>query len=614
MTMKCRVANLEADLRPKELVVRWMREAHAFGSYGAYSAWLRGQPHSEYPLVKLPAQIYEQLKAKTTHWREEEVQRDLHHAYRELLFHYHLHGKVSQHLAAALPELQLKSVLLTTMLKGLMFRLRLGDQLRTTSLRLERAWPYPLDPETARAVAAAENFGVETWEVIGEAGTTGEWLDEQLRREGRTQLPLFAGLVAEEHATLSRFLHIPTKEEIHRCFADEACYESYLAGENYHCGFADVTDQEYEERLQKLDAALHDLVASGQVEAAAVLCLDTIPCTFLQDVPMVEGELIDEYALILAEWGALRRARGFSLSEPGDDHLLAFCRVLDKAGRQCEPGDPRLMALFDKAKANLASFPGTVTLVGDRPYLSLNDYLAWPRRGLKGDLRKMLSLGFRVQSFNAWVKRQGEQALLAGVAVAPLDPWAGDLTREVVPAEKLPERLRERREILSDLAEHDLCVYQSPMVSDITAKDAQDFVRDGQRLAELLAECQEEVAIWIATGERLSRRYFSGEDVLYPASREELATQRSILQSVDDLYRDSVAPVLEQALRSAGAVGEDTDGPSGTMVDAEETVRRKAKLRASIVVVLAKAAALDCLGEKNDGIDLIENWVRRLQD
>ena len=54
---KRRLDKLEGALGPKESVLRWMDEAHAFGSLPCYVESLISQPEAAQPFIALPAQV-----------------------------------------------------------------------------------------------------------------------------------------------------------------------------------------------------------------------------------------------------------------------------------------------------------------------------------------------------------------------------------------------------------------------------------------------------------------------------------------------------------------------------------------------------------------------------
>jgi PAS domain-containing protein len=65
MTLKRRLDKLESALPARTAALRWMCEAHRFGSIVAYVDWLGGQPRSAFPLNRVPAQAIAAAAAAT---------------------------------------------------------------------------------------------------------------------------------------------------------------------------------------------------------------------------------------------------------------------------------------------------------------------------------------------------------------------------------------------------------------------------------------------------------------------------------------------------------------------------------------------------------------------
>jgi hypothetical protein len=69
---------------------------------------------------------------------------------------------------------------------------------------------------------------------------------------------------------------------------------------------------------------LKGMVKSGKVAAGQVLHLESIPIPFLRDVPLVEGQWLDQGPVELAEWGAILKAQKYQAQEDNNDNLLAM--------------------------------------------------------------------------------------------------------------------------------------------------------------------------------------------------------------------------------------------------------------------------------------------------
>lgn len=106
MKLHSRLDDLEENLSPKELVIRWMAEAHEHGDLLSYGTWLLTQPDDAYPLIRLPAVIYRHSPVSRTRVCEERHREALRASYRDLLFHFHLHSQINERILHELPEIR----------------------------------------------------------------------------------------------------------------------------------------------------------------------------------------------------------------------------------------------------------------------------------------------------------------------------------------------------------------------------------------------------------------------------------------------------------------------------------------------------------------------------
>ena len=89
-TAAMRLAGLEATLSPTELVVRWLDEAHSFGSAAAYGAALLDAPPERYPLNRLLGEAAPGVRATAGVHRGPELDRANRKALRERTFRFDL--------------------------------------------------------------------------------------------------------------------------------------------------------------------------------------------------------------------------------------------------------------------------------------------------------------------------------------------------------------------------------------------------------------------------------------------------------------------------------------------------------------------------------------------
>ena len=77
-----RVEKLETGLTPKQVILLWLQEAHAFNTIEEYVRHLKTQPDSTWPIDKLTTQV-------------EEIDRAVYQARKDVLFLFFLHQRVN---------------------------------------------------------------------------------------------------------------------------------------------------------------------------------------------------------------------------------------------------------------------------------------------------------------------------------------------------------------------------------------------------------------------------------------------------------------------------------------------------------------------------------------
>lgn len=90
MTVATRLEKVEGRLTPRQAVRLWLQEAHAYPSLIAYAGWLKDQPLSSYPLVKLPEQVAAAIKEATRGQDRRQQDHALFEARREIAFLFKL--------------------------------------------------------------------------------------------------------------------------------------------------------------------------------------------------------------------------------------------------------------------------------------------------------------------------------------------------------------------------------------------------------------------------------------------------------------------------------------------------------------------------------------------
>jgi hypothetical protein len=366
-TNRRRLARIALSLTPTQAVCLWLEAAHGHGSLSAYTQWLVDQPDDSYPLVKMPRQVVAAVRTAMKGKPRADVDREIYLVQRDVLFLFHLAIGLNTRALELAETLRLKGLLLSEQFHSLMLHHAVGQDTNTLRLQLCRELAYPLDPETAAVVKAAQKYSVETWELLAEGEVLEEWVREQYVREGKTELP-WGAYVPFVHPTSipPPIDEVPTEEEIRALFHDEDAFQAFVEMADYTNGLADVTDAAFDARRDALWAALDALVKSGEVKAGKVLRLDTVPQEYLADVPLVDDHWVDRQVLALAEYGALLEKRGYEVRPADDDHPLAWSRVF-RDGQRVAPEETA--PVLAEAERHVAKCPGEVRLIDGRPYL-----------------------------------------------------------------------------------------------------------------------------------------------------------------------------------------------------------------------------------------------------
>src|SRR5665811_414887 len=230
------------------------------GSLLAHARWLLDQPDDSYPLVKMPKQVVEAVRTAMKGKPTSDVDREIYRVQRDVLFLFHLATDLNAWALERAQTLGLKGQLLREQFQTLHLRRAVGGDMNDLRFRLCREFPYPLAPETAAAVEAAQKHGVETWDLIAEGGVLEEWVREQYVSEGRIELPWGAHIPFADPASIpAPSFEVSTKEEIRALFSDEDSFEAFAEMRDYTNGLADVTNAAFDTRTKALWAAFVSL-------------------------------------------------------------------------------------------------------------------------------------------------------------------------------------------------------------------------------------------------------------------------------------------------------------------------------------------------------------------
>jgi hypothetical protein len=324
-----RLDKLQSSLTPKQAFLLWMSEAHQYRCLEDYINALRQGPESAWPLARLPEQVAKATEKAMKGMPKEDVANAVREAVRDVVFLFHLHQGVNRHFREEQRMLSLQLLLLATELDGLLKDRAMSSSMTVALGQFSRELPYPLAPETGAAVESAIQRHVIIWEQFEEGGYIEEWVKKTYVEEGKRELPFWS--YSMDRRELLPYLDIPTEDKVRTLFEDSDAYEKFRSGEDYSYGLSDVGDEEFEVRCNAVEASV--------VEEGKVVRLETVPNTFLQDVPLVEGEWIDRHVVELAEWGARMKEMGFQLQWAEDDHPLAWDVFVSDADHDRDTAD-----------------------------------------------------------------------------------------------------------------------------------------------------------------------------------------------------------------------------------------------------------------------------------
>ena len=590
-----RVAKLETGLTPKQAILLWFQEAHGFNAIFEYIHHLKSQPDSAAPIPRLTDQVAEAVKQTLKGHPREEIDKAVRQAYKDVLFLFFLHQQVNRKLISEERYFWTQGRFLIAELKSLLREQALGRRMRWNQIRVGIETPYPLDSETAAAVEAVKQHYVMTWELLEEGDDLGQWLLESFLAKGNTALPDGAyGMMSGAKHLYSK---MPTEDEVRPLFEDAESFQKFLDGEDYSYGLADVPDAEYDEHYEALVEAIKGVAKQG-----IVVDMPSVPHQFLQEAPLVDGDWIDGYIVELAEWGARLVEKGLLLEESGDYHPMAWKRIINQE-HGSEACAAVSMKLWQQTRKRLAAFPGSTRVIDERQYLNFADYLKWRGRRNKGDLKSGMRRGLVVSSWNQWVESQGGEgvATLAGVAAGILDCYLdGYRYRVCRNAGELAEEVSRRESLLESV--------------QVGKPDSSNDERFRQRVEHWKISALgflPEIYILSRAINSIIQRYFEGQDPLFSEVSDGFDQLLALVEKLVNIYNEALAGDIERSERLLIEPGEGQNQSPLTidLAGLVETVQGSAREQVAYLVDMAKADALDLLGETRQAFELVERHV-----
>ena len=256
------------------------------------------------------------------------------------------------------------------------------------------------------------------------------------------------------------------------------------------------------------------------------------------------------------------------------------------------------MKLWQQTRKHLAAFPGRTRFIDDRPYLSFEDYLKWRSRRCKGDLKSGMGSGVIVTRWNQWVEGQcGEdKAVLAGIEVGKLDCYAGAYRYRVcLDATELAEEVSLRK---------------STLESSQLGKPSEDRIRQGvEHWKALVLSCHPEIYTMRGAIDSINRRYLEDQEVLVPAEAEGFDQLVALVEKLVGNFNEDLAGSIEGVEKLQDEVERRSSPLLIDLAGLNENVQEAVNEQVAYMVDMAKADALEVLGETKQALELVDRHV-----
>lgn len=121
-----RLKRLEDGLDPLALVLRWLDEAHTFGTIGDYVLWLIDQPDGAHPIERLPREIADATYEAMRRQPSDVIERKMRRAKRDTVFLFDLVVRLNREAMDLIRIEELRRVALVFRMRELDFRAALA--------------------------------------------------------------------------------------------------------------------------------------------------------------------------------------------------------------------------------------------------------------------------------------------------------------------------------------------------------------------------------------------------------------------------------------------------------------------------------------------------------
>ncbi len=566
-----RLEKLQCRLTPKQVVLVWLEEISKFNNIIEYTKFARDLPESMRPATRVTTQVAQAVKESMPNQSKQAIQWAVRRAELDVCFLLRLHLQVNYYY---MTEERVWAGLFATLeagFKAISNEISRAQLAKCLAGIFSREMPYPVSQETADAIKAAIDNHVTTWEELQE-DTFDEWILNYFIEKGATQLP--GGTYDYKDGKWMPNVNTENEKEIKDCFNDVQEFERFKSGEDYTKGLADIKDSEYNRHYETIVSAMHQVVDSDRVEKGLEVYLETVPPLFLRWSPLIEGKWLDRKVVELAELGALIQAKGYQPNETNDDHPLAWPRYINNNGEEISRNE--MLSLQKSIHKHLKNIPGKTIKISGRTYLDFEDYCSWKGRGLKGDLRPQIYEGFITSSWNKWLDTGAEDDCLTGIRVEKLGCYLKENDYQVFPS-TVESRAENRLMLLS-------------VLDKSATPHTEHEVEFWKELAILLLT---KLYVFRQAATLIGRHYFDGRELLFP----------DLVRSLSELVRNT-EEMVSLFNQEVGGNGEKIN-----LETLRESTSASVRQQISYLVDLAKAEALDAMGEEKAAAELMIRYL-----
>jgi len=281
---------------------------------------------------------------------------------------------------------------------------------------------------------------------------------------------------------------------------------------------------------------------------------------------------------------------------------MAWQRIIDPEDSS-EIDAAVTMKLWRETRKHLARFPGRTRKLEGRPYLSFADYLKWRGRRTKGELKSGKRTGLAVDLWNQWVEEHGGEgvATLAAANVGKLSCYLdGYRYRVCRDARELAEEVSQRKSLLNSL-----------QVGKPDNSDDERFRGRVEHWKELALGFIPEISALRRAIDSINQRYFESQQTLFPTVAEGFDQLLALVEKTVGIYNEHLAEEIE---RLESLLHETGDGQRSSpltidLADLAEKIEGRSTGQIAYMVDMAKADALDLLGETRQAFELVDRHV-----